>query len=91
MASGDHLIIAEKYIIIIAFFFLLHYSEYMASKSESTPFRLKDTKCSCVHSIFADTATESDIQAANFVTLTFTTHKNGNMERGIGHNNCANK
>ena len=48
----------------------------MASKPESTPFRLKDTAFSCGHSVFAATATEGNLQAENFVTLTFTTQKN---------------
>ena len=31
-------------------------------------------------------ATEGDLQAANFVTLTFTTQKNGIRDEKIGHN-----
>ena len=64
---------AERNMIIIAYFLLLHPGEYTASKAESTPFRLEYNTFSCACCIFAATATEGDRQAANFVTLTFTT------------------
>ena len=49
----------------------------MGSNSYSTPFCLEGTAFSCGHSIFADTATASDLQASNLVILTFATQKNG--------------
>ena len=62
--------------IIIAYLFLLCPRRYTGSKSDITTFRLKDTDFSCGSSIFAATATESDLQSANFTTLTFTTQNN---------------
>ena len=53
-------------IILIAYFFLLRPSEYTVSKSESTPFHLKDTAFNCSRGVFAATATEGNLQAANF-------------------------
>ena len=71
--------------IITAYFFLLVPSEYTASKSESTPFCLEDTTFSCGHIIFAATVTDGDLQAANFITLTFTTQKKNVRGGGLGH------
>ena len=48
----------------------------MGSKSDSTAFRLEDSAFICSCSSFATTATEGNLQAANFVTLMFTTQKN---------------
>ena len=74
---------AESDMIIIAYFFFLHLGGYTASKSQSTLLRLKDTVFSCRCRIFAATATASDLQATNFVMLTFTTQNNG-IRRGEG-------
>ena len=65
--------------IIIAYFLLLLLVEYTPSKSEITPSRLKDTAFSCSRSVFAATATASNLQASNLVTLAFTTQKNDIM------------
>ena len=62
--------------IIITYFLLLHSGGYKASKSEITPFRLKDTAFSSGYRIFAPTATEGYLQTDNFVTLMFTTQNN---------------
>ena len=63
--------------VIITYFFLILPGEYTASKSESTPFCLKDTAFSCSRRVFSVTATEGDLQTANFVMMPFTTQKNG--------------
>ena len=63
--------------IIIAYFLLIHPGEYTESKSESTLFRLKDNAFSCICSVFASTDMASDLSFTKFVTLTFTTQKNG--------------
>ena len=76
---------AESNIIIIAYFFLYRPGEYIGFNSGSTPFPLKYTDFSFVCSIFAATATASKLQAANFVTLKFTTQNNGVKEENIGH------
>ena len=70
--------------IIIAYLFLLQPSEYMVSKSESTPFRLKHTAFSCNCSIFVATAMEGDLQASNFIMLKLTDQKNGVRGGGGG-------
>ena len=57
----------------------------MVSKSDSTLFRLKDTAFRCSRIVFATTAMEGNLQAANFVTMTFTTQKNGVRGGKIGH------
>ena len=73
---GDPLLVTEEDMIIIIYFLILCPSEYTAYKSETTPFCLKYTAFSCGHSIFVATATEDDLQAAKFVTLTLATHMN---------------
>ena len=68
---------AEFNIIVIDYSFLLRPSEYTGSKSNITLFRLRDTAFSCGRNFFVAIATASKLPAANFVTLTFSTHKNG--------------
>ena len=77
MASGDPLLIEDINMIIIAYFFILFPSEYMASKSEVTLFHLEDTAFSCGRSVFAATSTAGNLQATNFFTLLFMTRNNG--------------
>ena len=67
---------AESNIIVIVYFFLLSPGEYMTSKSEITPFHIKDNVFSCNCTFFAVTATPGNLQAANFITMTFTTQNN---------------
>ena len=63
--------------IMVLYLFLFHSGEYTGSKSDRTMFHLKDIAFSCGCSVLLATATEEDLQAATFVTLTFTTQKNG--------------
>ena len=79
-ASGDPLLMTEKNMIIITYFLLLYPGECTVSKSESTPFRLKETAFICGHSVFATMAKKGYLQAAIIFTLTFMTHKNGVRE-----------
>ena len=81
---GDPLLVTEEDMIIIIYFLILCPSEYTAYKSETTPFCLKYTAFSCGHSIFVATATGGDLQATNFVMLTYTNQKKGVREK-IGH------
>ena len=71
--------------IIIMYLFFLHPVDYTRFESDITPFRLEDITFGCGRSVFATTATEADLQAATFVTLTFTTHNNGFGSKNIGH------
>ena len=48
--SGDPFVMGDSNMIIITYFFPLHPGEYTESKSESTPFHLKDVSFSCCHS-----------------------------------------
>ena len=75
-APGYPLLMAKSDVIIITSFSLLIPGEYTASKSESTPFRLEETAFICAHIIFSATATEVNLQAANFVMLTFMNQNN---------------
>jgi hypothetical protein len=69
----------------VAFFFLLRPGEYTVSPSESTPFRLCDVQLSIgVRRLNLTTATDAEIRAATFATLTFTTQKNGVRGEVIG-------
>ena len=64
--------------IALAFFFLLRPGEYTATPSETTPFRLSDVRLS-TGGTYIDifTAPITTIASATFVSLTFTTQKNG--------------
>ena len=83
--SGDTLLMENINIIVIAYFYLFHPSEYIASKSERTPFQLKENSLSWCLIVFVVTDTEGNIQAFNFVILTFTIHKNVFRGEKIGH------
>ena len=70
---------------IIEYFFPLLPGEYTVPNSDSTPFCLEDINFSCGPSIFVATATEANLKAATFVTITFTAHKNCVRGYKIGH------
>jgi hypothetical protein len=82
-ATPGNLAIADM--ICIAFFFLLRPGEYTISRGESTPFRNCDVQFRLgnrrLHPV---TATAGEIRSATFVTLTFTTQKNGVRGEVIG-------
>ena len=84
MVSGDPILMVDSNMIIIAHLFFLLPCEYLASKLYINPFHLKDNAFSCGRIVFATTATESNLQAANFIMLIFTTKKNG-ARKTIGH------
>ena len=71
--------------IIVTYFFLLRPGEYIGSKSNSTPFRLKDVAFSCRKRVFTETAMETNIQATTFVTIAFTTQNNVVRGEKLGH------
>lgn len=71
--------------IIIAFFFLLRPGEYSFSKTDSDPFLLADVQFWIGHQrLNTMTATHSQLLQATFVSLTFTTQKNGVRGEVIG-------
>ena len=85
-ASNDPELQAVTDIIIIAFFFLLRPEEYTGTKSYSAPFHLSDVTFSVGRMLFdTATATDNELDAAVFVILVFTTHKNGVQGEKIGH------
>ena len=79
---GDPLLMAERNMIIIAYFFSLCPGEYMFSKSERTKFYLKSTAFSCGCRVFAATSFAGDLQASNFTTINFRTQKSSARKKG---------
>ena len=69
----------------LAFFYLLRPGEYTGAPSETTPFQFKDVQL-FIGPARLDllTATDAQIRAATFSTLTFTTQKNGVRGEVIG-------
>ena len=84
-ASRGPVIQAEFDVIIITYLFLRIHGDYSSSKSVSTHFRTEDFPFSCNLRVFTTTATEANFQAANFVTLTFTSQKNSVRGKNIDH------
>ena len=71
--------------IIIAFFFLLRPGEYTLSKTDSDPFLLADVQFWIGNQrLNTMTATPAQLLQATFVSLTFTTQKNGVRGEVIG-------
>ncbi|GFH55146.1 hypothetical protein CTEN210_11622 [Chaetoceros tenuissimus] len=71
--------------IIIAFFFLLRPGEYSYSNTDSDPFLLADVQFWIGHQrLNTMTATPTQLRQATFVSLTFTTQKNGVRGEVIG-------
>lgn len=77
--------------IALAFFFLLRPGEYTATSSATTPFRLTDVRLS-IGSTYIDNFTASDatLDSVTFVSLTFTTQKNGVRGEVIGLSRSSN-
>ena len=71
--------------IIIAYFFLLRPGDNTGFKLYSTTFQLEDISFICGRSVFGETATEAELQAAIFMALNFSTQKNGVRGKNIGH------
>ena len=69
----------------LAFFFLLRPGEYTSSTTDSRPFRLADLRLA-IGSLYLDlsTAPDASLDAATFLSLTFTTQKNGVRGEVIG-------
>jgi hypothetical protein len=72
----------------LAFFFLLRPGEYCkgSAGTDATPFRLQDVCFYIGERVCpATSATTAEIHAATYVSLTFTTQKNGVKGETIGH------
>jgi hypothetical protein len=81
----DKALVMEADMIALAFFFLLRPGEYTATKSESTPFEFKDVQL-WQGSLRLDllTATNEELLAASFCSLTFDRQKNAQRGETIG-------
>lgn len=82
----DEALSMEADMIALAFFFLLRPGEYTATKSESTPFEFKDVQL-WQGRLRLDLlqATEAELLAASFCSLTFDKQKNAQRGETIGH------
>lgn len=71
--------------ICLAFFFLLRPGEYTGTKSDTTPFTLNDVQCWIGQQRYlATTIPLLDLPRVTFISLTFTTQKNGVRGEVIG-------
>jgi hypothetical protein len=84
--SDDPALVMEADMIAMAFFFLLRPGEYTATKSESTPFELKDVQLwlGCVR-LDLISASDAEILASTFGAVTFDLQKNSVRGEVIGH------
>lgn len=86
MAEGGELSLALMDMMWIAFFFLLRPGEYLQPAVDSHPFRLQDVRLYKASTpLNLSTCSSTDIEHATFVSLTFTTQKNGTRGELIGH------
>lgn len=70
----------------IAFFFLLRPGEYTCPSQYSHPFRVEDVQLwAGTAAINLVTCSDDDLAASTFVSLTFSTQKNGTRGEAIGH------
>jgi hypothetical protein len=84
-ATATSHIAAVADMICLAFFFLLRPGEYTGTPSDTTPFCLQDVQCWVGQQRFlATTIPLTDLPRITFVTLTFTTQKNGVRGEVIG-------
>mmetsp|Transcript_19169 Transcript_19169/g.25175 ORF Transcript_19169/g.25175 Transcript_19169/m.25175 type:complete len:207 (+) Transcript_19169:277-897(+) len=72
--------------ITLAFFFLLRPGEYTGTHNDDTPFRLADVQLFIgPRRLDLLTASDADLEAAQGVSLTFTTQKNGVRGEVVHH------
>ena len=84
-ASTDVALQAIADMIILAFFFLLRPGEYTGTSNDAQPFRLCDIALSVGNTkLDLSSASDSSLFGATFVTLEFTTQKNGVRGEVIG-------
>jgi hypothetical protein len=83
--KGDQISLAVSDLSYLAFFWLLRPGEYCSS-SDSHPFRLRDVQLFIGNARLDPlTCALADLARVTFVTLTFTTQKNGVRGEIIGH------
>jgi hypothetical protein len=91
LADGSDLALAASDMMWLAFFFLLRPGEYTKPASDSHPFRVCDVKLWANHDpIDISQATNDALLASTFVSLTFSTQKNGTRGEIIGHGRSNN-
>ena len=87
--SGDIFELAVADMAMIALFYLCRPGEYAATtslSSRSDPFRLQDVECAVHHGVFrASMVDMAHISLVHFISLVFTTQKNGVLGEKIGH------
>jgi hypothetical protein len=86
LAVGDPTSCAIIDMMWIAFFFLLRPGEYTCPSQYSHPFRFEDVQLWCGSaSISLSTCPDTALLSSTFVSLTFSTQKNGTRGKAIGH------
>lgn len=84
--DGDDTSLAAADMMWIAFFFLLRPGEYTRPAEDSHPFRIKDIRLwREAQPVSITSCSDADLMAATFVSLTFSTQKNGTRGEVIGH------
>ena len=83
--AHDVALLACADMICLAFFFLLRPGEYTGTITASQPFQLRDVRFFLGNLALSNTtATDAQLLSASFVTLEFTTQKNGVRGEVIG-------
>jgi hypothetical protein len=86
LALGDPISAALVDMLWIAFFFLLRPGEYTCPSQYSHPFRFSDVQLwRGSAALCLSSCSDQDLSAATFVSLTFSTQKNGTRGKAIGH------
>lgn len=86
MAEGSDLLAAASDMMWIAFFFLLRPGEYTKPAEDSHPFRIQDARLFAEDELIdAQSCDIAVLDTCTFVSLTFSTQKNGTRGESIGH------
>jgi hypothetical protein len=86
LAAGDPISAATIDMLWIAFFFLLRPGEYTCPNAYAHPFRFQDVQLWCASAaVDLSTCMEQTLLQCTFVSLTFSTEKNGTRGEAIGH------
>jgi hypothetical protein len=84
--AADAISLAMADMMWLAFFFLLRPGEYTQPAEDSHPFRIEDVRLWCNEiAIDCFTGTPNELLNCTFVSLVFTTQKNGTLGETIGH------
>jgi hypothetical protein len=86
LTAGDPISAATLDMLWIAFFFLLRPGEYTCPNAYAHPFRFQDVQLWCASAaVNLATCMEQTLLQCTFVSLTFSTQKNGTHGEAIGH------